>query len=543
MTRPGARGRHAVHGARHDRHGVHRVVRADLLPGGLHQARRAPRLRARCSLPYPASILIQEPPVRGSAPGRLLRRLACSAGRGARRRIAPTAAAPGDGPGPAAAVRRPCTWLAHGQSSRPAAARARRARAPNPNTLRAARSGGFYARNDGKNWIGTMLATATLFPMACFGIAAALNTVAIAYHSLAAVPFGSIMVVLLIWMFISFPLCLLGTVRARAARPTRPITADGDLGAGRCACEGAGRARGSRGRRLSPCLRPRCRAQDVAHTKGVTCDERLIVSRRRAPGPSPSVPGTALPGSRELRPERASRRRALDRAQVVGRNYNGVPDNPCRVKRIPSPIPAKQWYLRPPVIALTGGLLPFGSIFIEMYFIFTSFWNYKARPRPPPSLPPSGSKFKQKFIHMRASGASVATGRPSRAPVGRRGRPSRNAWQGRKHCTPAFWTQLLLPTPFQKAQLCSTAPYGPGRCYSLSAAGRRSGRGAAAEHGQRWPALHGPVGQSWACCRASAQATATRTRSCVVLAALARVPGGPAAPAGRATWRATKWCC
>ncbi|KAK9834844.1 hypothetical protein WJX81_003258 [Elliptochloris bilobata] len=134
-------------------------------------------------------------------------------------------------------------------------------------------SGGFYARNDGKNWIGTMLATATLFPMACFGIAAALNTIAIAYHSLAAVPFGSIVVVLLIWMFISFPLCLLGT--------------------------------------------------------------------------------------------------------VVGRNYNGVPDNPCRVKRIPSPIPTKQWYLRPPVIALTGGLLPFGSIFIETYFIFTSFWNYK----------------------------------------------------------------------------------------------------------------------------------------------------------------------
>ena len=26
-----------------------------------------------------------------------------------------------------------------------------------------------------------------------------------------------------------------------------------------------------------------------------------------------------------------------------------------------------------------GGLLPFGSIFIEMYFIFTSFWNYKVR--------------------------------------------------------------------------------------------------------------------------------------------------------------------
>ena len=26
---------------------------------------------------------------------------------------------------------------------------------------------------------------------------------------------------------------------------------------------------------------------------------------------------------------------------------------------------------------MIGGVLPFGSIFIEMYFIFTSFWAYK----------------------------------------------------------------------------------------------------------------------------------------------------------------------
>ena len=38
-----------------------------------------------------------------------------------------------------------------------------------------------------------------------------------------------------------------------------------------------------------------------------------------------------------------------------------------------------QFYLKPSVICLMGGLLPFGSIFIEMYFIFTSFWNYKVR--------------------------------------------------------------------------------------------------------------------------------------------------------------------
>lgn len=27
---------------------------------------------------------------------------------------------------------------------------------------------------------------------------------------------------------------------------------------------------------------------------------------------------------------------------VVGRNWAGHPDNPCRIKRIPSPIPQKQ---------------------------------------------------------------------------------------------------------------------------------------------------------------------------------------------------------
>jgi transmembrane 9 superfamily protein 3 len=47
------------------------------------------------------------------------------------------------------------------------------------------------------------------------------------------------------------------------------------------------------------------------------------------------------------------------------------------VKRIPSPVPERSWYLRPWAIMLAGGLLPFGSIFIEMYFVFTSFWNYK----------------------------------------------------------------------------------------------------------------------------------------------------------------------
>lgn len=134
-------------------------------------------------------------------------------------------------------------------------------------------SGGQYARSDGKRWIQCMLLTAGLFPGVVFGIAFVLNTIAIAYGSLAAVPFGYIVIVLLLWAFLSFPLCIIGT--------------------------------------------------------------------------------------------------------ILGRNWNSTPNNPCRVKRIPSPIPVKAWYLTPGAIALAGGLLPFGSIFIEMYFVFTSFWNYK----------------------------------------------------------------------------------------------------------------------------------------------------------------------
>lgn len=133
--------------------------------------------------------------------------------------------------------------------------------------------GSFYARNDGKNWIKTMLLTTLLFPGICSGIAFFLNFIALGYGSLAAIPFGTMVVVVLIWLFISFPLTLVGT--------------------------------------------------------------------------------------------------------IVGRNWNGIADNPCRINPVPRHIPEKKWYLHPIVNISLGGILPFGSIFIEMYFIFTSFWHYK----------------------------------------------------------------------------------------------------------------------------------------------------------------------
>lgn len=62
---------------------------------------------------------------------------------------------------------------------------------------------------------------------------------------------------------------------------------------------------------------------------------------------------------------------------VLGRNIAGQVDVPCRVNAVPRPIPEKKWFMEPAVITMLGGVLPFGSIFIEMYFIFTSFWAYK----------------------------------------------------------------------------------------------------------------------------------------------------------------------
>jgi len=134
-------------------------------------------------------------------------------------------------------------------------------------------SGGYYARNGGKNWIKCMVFTGSLFPGFCAGIALFLNFIAVGYHSLAAIPIGTMFAVVSIWLFVSFPLTLLGT--------------------------------------------------------------------------------------------------------IIGRNWNGIADHPCRINPVPRQIPAKRWYQHPLVNILLGGILPFGSIFIEMYFIFTSFWHYK----------------------------------------------------------------------------------------------------------------------------------------------------------------------
>ncbi|KAF9977730.1 hypothetical protein BGZ73_005093 [Actinomortierella ambigua] len=52
-------------------------------------------------------------------------------------------------------------------------------------------------------------------------------------------------------------------------------------------------------------------------------------------------------------------------------------DNPVRANQIPRQIPDQVFYLKPIPSMLIGGVLPFGAIFIELYFILNSIWFHK----------------------------------------------------------------------------------------------------------------------------------------------------------------------
>ena len=65
---------------------------------------------------------------------------------------------------------------------------------------------------------------------------------------------------------------------------------------------------------------------------------------------------------------------------LLGRHANKGTSNtfPCRVNAIPRPIPEDvPWYGKPSGLIPLAGLLSFGSIFIELYYVLTSLWNYK----------------------------------------------------------------------------------------------------------------------------------------------------------------------
>ena len=50
---------------------------------------------------------------------------------------------------------------------------------------------------------------------------------------------------------------------------------------------------------------------------------------------------------------------------------------PVRTNQIPRQVPDQIWYMKPFVSILMGGILPFGAIFIELFFIMSSIWLHQ----------------------------------------------------------------------------------------------------------------------------------------------------------------------
>jgi len=49
-------------------------------------------------------------------------------------------------------------------------------------------------------------------------------------------------------------------------------------------------------------------------------------------------------------------------------------DPPVRTNEIPRQVPLQAWYMGAPFTMLVGGILPFGAVFIELFFIMSSVW-------------------------------------------------------------------------------------------------------------------------------------------------------------------------
>ena len=58
-------------------------------------------------------------------------------------------------------------------------------------------------------------------------------------------------------------------------------------------------------------------------------------------------------------------------------------DPPVRTNEIPRQIPLQAWYMGEACTMLIGGILPFGAVFIELFFIMSSVWLQVHSSTPP----------------------------------------------------------------------------------------------------------------------------------------------------------------
>mmetsp|Transcript_8620 Transcript_8620/g.14878 ORF Transcript_8620/g.14878 Transcript_8620/m.14878 type:complete len:589 (-) Transcript_8620:493-2259(-) len=73
----------------------------------------------------------------------------------------------------------------------------------------------WYKKLGGENWVWNVMLTATLFAGPFFLMFCFLNSVALSYDSTAALPFGTIFLMLLIWSLVAFPLTVVGGIAGK----------------------------------------------------------------------------------------------------------------------------------------------------------------------------------------------------------------------------------------------------------------------------------------------------------------------------------------
>jgi hypothetical protein len=160
--------------------------------------------------------------------------------------------------------------------------------------------------------------------------------------------------------------------------------------------------------------------------RGSTSERRVLVflewGHCAATGAPALLGATPLRGCKHAPQARLAARRAR-RARAGRRGAGGlwaakqeIKAYPTRTNQIPRHVPPPHWASHPTVLFLAAGLLPFGTIFVELYFAMTSIWQARlsaagsARAR----ALPAGSALRPRV----ASGAcALVYGAHARLPV------------------------------------------------------------------------------------------------------------------------------